>query len=715
MDTSDFRRPRPDHPIVPQTALFRKKVKGFRVPKGRRGKKPRRKRGAPDRVPLRPPNRYEQAKTQDIQENARDRRERLQLEKDIVQETTRYRVAKVERERQQQAVRLIEGRRVQQRNDRLLDDQARHFTALLDRSERRQGELNAQYQEFVRAITQQRNLAEPEDIKIRFTEVDPEEEEPLVQQVRQEQRTGGLRQPERVVSSNVAAAFEDVGLRLEAQPEPAFEEVELERREGTPRFLPTEEPVGLSPRELKELGAPPTERPASIPSTTTEEEVEEVQKAFQPSPPTLEKQRSVADETPRFAGEHAINVRAARTILSPQEAIQDFIEKVEEFSPAVREELEAVRSPAARAGSPAPELVRVSSPARALREARQLADELEQFEQGRQEFQAERAGDIPAELIATGGGTGTFERSPPALTPRAKTPERKVLRTTSQEERRFASLEDEEAVDFTPLTTREELDTARAELKKQIATTRIEATPPTEEERILQGTPFNPPAGDRVRWAEPRGGIVKSPEEVAREARRRQQARRAREQQPKPQPQPEPEPETAGQEQTARDFIADAESLYKEQPWEGNNELGKGKNRRQNRTQIELSQRYVQELKAKEVPWRSVQEGLKERPTATENLFMFITEPLDNKGVPRPTLATKHAGVYKVRRLPRIGGGTEQADRIYLQPFWGLGKPADDVGTINPSITGKDPATGGKFSPFNKGVDEGKIRFFVRP
>ena len=60
MDTSEFRKPRPDFPIVPQSALLRQRVKGFRVPKGRRGKKPRTKRGrgteGGERVPLRPPN-----------------------------------------------------------------------------------------------------------------------------------------------------------------------------------------------------------------------------------------------------------------------------------------------------------------------------------------------------------------------------------------------------------------------------------------------------------------------------------------------------------------------------------------------------------------------------------------------------------------------------------------------------------------------------------
>ena len=38
----EFRRPRPDTPILPQSAIFRREpIKVFKRPKGRRGKKPR--------------------------------------------------------------------------------------------------------------------------------------------------------------------------------------------------------------------------------------------------------------------------------------------------------------------------------------------------------------------------------------------------------------------------------------------------------------------------------------------------------------------------------------------------------------------------------------------------------------------------------------------------------------------------------------------------
>ena len=164
MDTSEFRKPRPDFPIVPESAITRPRVKGFKVPRGRKGKKPRGKRTPLTRghqegvTALKPPNRYREARTREIKENARDRRERLQLEKEISREQIRYRETKVERERRKEAVRLIESRRVQVRQDRLIEDQARHFSGLLAQGERRAGEIQEQYKDFVQAIMSQRNL-----------------------------------------------------------------------------------------------------------------------------------------------------------------------------------------------------------------------------------------------------------------------------------------------------------------------------------------------------------------------------------------------------------------------------------------------------------------------------------------------------------------------------------------------------------------------------
>lgn len=210
MDTSEFRKPRPDYPIVPETALYRKRVKGFRAPKGRRGKKPRGKRKyeKPEGAPI--PDRLALAKTQEIKENAKDRRDRLRLEQETAREQIRYRERKAEREERQQAVRVIEGRRVQQRQDRLIQDQARHFTDLLQRGERRSGEIQAQYQEFIQQVLSQRNLGDaPTPIPIRFAPAGgslfEEEEEAVV--------VGSLRKPEVVRPSRaVQQSFMKAGL-----------------------------------------------------------------------------------------------------------------------------------------------------------------------------------------------------------------------------------------------------------------------------------------------------------------------------------------------------------------------------------------------------------------------------------------------------------------------------------------------------------------------
>ena len=215
MDTSEFRKPRADYPIYPSSAILRQRVKGFKVPKGRKGKKPRGKAVRQGITALKPPNRYQQARTQEIAENAKDRRERLRLERDIAKETTRYRVAKAEREQQQQAVRVIEGARERRRQDRLIEDQARHFTELLDRSERRSGEVQAQYQDFLQQVLSQRNLEykEPEIKFFKKAGGTLFEEEVELEEV------GGLRKPEVVQpSAAVAQSFKASGLQLEPEP-----------------------------------------------------------------------------------------------------------------------------------------------------------------------------------------------------------------------------------------------------------------------------------------------------------------------------------------------------------------------------------------------------------------------------------------------------------------------------------------------------------------
>ena len=196
MDTAEFRKPRPDFPIVPQSAIYRQgELVPFKVPKGRRGRKPKGKRGMAKQgkvpLPLRKPpkqRKLEEAKIQQIKENVKFQRETLQLQKDIAQETIRYRTGKQEREQQRQAVRQIENRLVQRRHDRLIEEQAQVFQTLLDRqqqdtqsqferAERREGRLQQDYQTFMREVLQSRGLPpqEEEEIDIRFFQ-DPVEE-----------------------------------------------------------------------------------------------------------------------------------------------------------------------------------------------------------------------------------------------------------------------------------------------------------------------------------------------------------------------------------------------------------------------------------------------------------------------------------------------------------------------------------------------------------
>ena len=245
MDTSDFRKPRADYPIYPSSGIVRPRVKGFRVPKGRRGRKPRGKARYTKPEPPPVPDRFQQAKIQEIKENARDRRERLRLEQDIAREQIRYREAKAVREEQRAAVRLIEGRRVQQRNDRLIADQARHFTELLDRSERRSGEVQAQYNEFLQQVLSQRNL-EYKEPEIKFFR---KAQGSLFEEEVEEQQVGGLRKAEVVrPSAPVAESFREAGLELEPQEVPAAVKqsprYRQRQRRGAVQAVPKEEGLG---------------------------------------------------------------------------------------------------------------------------------------------------------------------------------------------------------------------------------------------------------------------------------------------------------------------------------------------------------------------------------------------------------------------------------------------------------------------------------------
>ena len=155
----DFRKPRPDDPILPSSAIFRQQpIKVFKRPKGRRGRKPRGQ-------PLKPrgQNRNfvkikeadEKRKGRELaikqvkdkerteRENLQLRREQLRLEDQKQQDTARFRAGQVAREaetrRNQQAL--------EDRRQRDLQNIFAFFQQSFLDAERRSGEASAQFQQ----------------------------------------------------------------------------------------------------------------------------------------------------------------------------------------------------------------------------------------------------------------------------------------------------------------------------------------------------------------------------------------------------------------------------------------------------------------------------------------------------------------------------------------------------------------------------------------
>ena len=312
MDTSEFRKPRPDFPIVTESALYRERVKGFKVPKGRRGKKPRGKRipTYQPSIPLRrgrPPNRYQQAKTQEITENAKDRRERLQLEKEIAQEQIRYRVAKTDREAAIRLEELAQRARTEELTDRLLRDQQGLFQDLLERQradthsqlemgERRQGELAQQYQDFIRQVTTARVLPEKE-IPLHFfnPQEDPFEEQADLSQAMGDalsQRRGSVRLSP-VVSEEQDPREDPAEHSAFASRTTSTAREALREREAREQ-LQEIKPLPLTEEQLPMFGETTPQRLARLsgvsrdkPTHTRFEEEQEVEIGKSPTPPKL--------------------------------------------------------------------------------------------------------------------------------------------------------------------------------------------------------------------------------------------------------------------------------------------------------------------------------------------------------------------------------------------------------------------------------------------
>jgi hypothetical protein len=207
---SDFRKPRADYPIYPSTGYYRKRAQTFKVPKGRRGIKPKGQRVG-NFVKYQDPNfifikaeddarkarelaiaqakeqeQYRQLQIQDIEDEKRERerkerarqdelqirrdelaenqktqREQLRLQDEAQQETERYRAAKAVRARE-----LREKER--EREQRLIEDRreiAGHLTQLYEASERRAGENLEVFRTAFQAIADRRPV-DFRDIKL---------------------------------------------------------------------------------------------------------------------------------------------------------------------------------------------------------------------------------------------------------------------------------------------------------------------------------------------------------------------------------------------------------------------------------------------------------------------------------------------------------------------------------------------------------------------
>lgn len=183
---SDFRKPRPDYPIYPSTGYYRKKAQTFKVPKGRRGRKPKGQRVG-NFVKYQDPNyifikaqdearkarelaisqakeqeelrqlqiadiedervergRKERARQDELQirrdelrQNQRTQREQLRLQDEAQQQTQRYRATKLAQQANQGQARQREA-----------GDILGQLRRLTESSERRGGENREIYQQF---------------------------------------------------------------------------------------------------------------------------------------------------------------------------------------------------------------------------------------------------------------------------------------------------------------------------------------------------------------------------------------------------------------------------------------------------------------------------------------------------------------------------------------------------------------------------------------
>ena len=172
----DFRKPRPDDPILPLQALYQKPPKAFKRPKGRRGRKPKGR-------PLKPRGQdrkfniikktdearkgrelaIKQVKDKERrgEEDIKLRRDQLRLEDQSQQDTARFRAAQVQRATRTQ----LNQQALEDRRQRDLQNIFAFFQRSFLDAERRTGDNQVRFQETIARLQDRGQGVSREDIR----------------------------------------------------------------------------------------------------------------------------------------------------------------------------------------------------------------------------------------------------------------------------------------------------------------------------------------------------------------------------------------------------------------------------------------------------------------------------------------------------------------------------------------------------------------------
>jgi len=188
--SSRFRKPRPDYPIYPSTGYYRKKAQTFKVPKGRKGRKPRGQRLVPRGqaqdfliikaedearkarelaiAQAKEQEQYRQLQIQDIEDKRADRQEEIQIRRDEAQ----ARQDEAQARQDEAQARIDETRQLRlesdRREQRLIEDRREieaQFVRLYEAQERRMGENLEIFERAFKAIADRRPV-DFRDIKL---------------------------------------------------------------------------------------------------------------------------------------------------------------------------------------------------------------------------------------------------------------------------------------------------------------------------------------------------------------------------------------------------------------------------------------------------------------------------------------------------------------------------------------------------------------------